>query len=124
MKNYLCRDRIAGQFAARHIDTCEQFVEYGLDGHSITRAIRELSALGITEVTKKDRAGNAQFRNPNLFRLTYRPVGRAEPTHEWRRVKTIDEAKAIARAAHLDQGRALRRTVRRQTADASAAESV
>src|SRR5262249_54010971 len=38
-----------------------------------------------------------KWHEPNLYRLTYRPVGRARPTHEWRRVQTMEEAEAIAR---------------------------
>src|SRR5215510_14123051 len=150
MKSYMRRNRIAGQFAARHIEmlespayrvlslaahrvlarveielahhgghdngklpvTYEQFVEYGIDRHSVAPAIRELSELGIAEVTEKGRAGNAEFRRPNLFRLTYHYVGRAEPTHEWRRIKTIDKAKKIATTA-----RAAREDKRRRTPD-------
>jgi hypothetical protein len=161
MKSYMRRNRIAGQFAARHIEmlespayrvlslaahrvlarieielahhgghdnsklpvTYEQFVEYGIDRHSVAPGIRELCALGIAEVTEKGRAGNAEFRRPNLFRLTYHYVGRAEPTHEWRRIKTTQEAKAIAKAARRDKGPARRRTRREKAADVGAAES-
>jgi hypothetical protein len=146
MKSYMRPNKIAGQFAPRHIEmlespayrvlslaahrvlarieielahhgghdngklpvTYEQFVEYGIDRHSVAPGIRELSALGIAEVTEKGRAGNAEFRRPNLFRLTYHYVGRAEPTHEWRRIKAIEEAKKIAttaRAAREDKRR-------------------
>jgi hypothetical protein len=162
MKNYLCRNRITGQFAARHIDTLElptywvlslaahrlfarieielaqhggsdngkspiryeQFVEYGLDRHSVTRAIHELSAPSMAEVTEKSQAGNADFRRPNLFRLTYRHVGRDERTHEWRRINTEDETKKIAKVARLGNAQTPRWSGRRQPADVCATESV
>ena len=66
---------------------------------SFAPAIRELEALGFVEVTERGRAGNAEWRRPNLFRLTFRDVSRAAPTHEWRRIKTMEEAKALAQAA-------------------------
>src|SRR5262249_26139359 len=62
--------------------------------------IRELQDLGFIEV-KPGAAGNAEFRRPNLFRLTYRLImeNGTEPTHEWRRIKTCEQAVAMARAA-------------------------
>src|SRR6516165_4340729 len=45
------------------------------------------------------RAGNAEFRSPHKFRLTYFHVGRAPPTNEWQRIKTVEEAQALATAA-------------------------
>jgi hypothetical protein len=100
--------------------TYEQFIEYGTDRHSVAPAIRELSELGIIEVTEKGRAGNAEFRQPNLFRLTYRHVDRANPTDEWRRAKTIEEAKKIAKVARANKDHTYHRTIRQQAADVSA----
>ena len=85
--------------------------------------IRELSPLGFAEVNEKAHSGNAEFRRRNLFRLTYRHVSRAEPTHEWRRIKTMDEAKKIAKAARLGKALAPFRSGRPQPADVRAAES-
>lgn len=81
--------------------TYEHFVEYGVDRHSIAPAIRELVALGFIEYTP-GAAGNAEFRKPNTFRLTYRPTGHRatfEPTDEWKRIRTIEEAQQRARMA-------------------------
>jgi hypothetical protein len=102
--------------------TYEQFIEYGMDRHTIAPAIRELSALGFVEVTEPGRAGNAEFRKPNLFRLTNRYLGRASPTDEWRRIKTFEEAKKIAKAARLDKGPAPRRARHQQAGDSGAPE--
>jgi hypothetical protein len=56
--------------------TFDHFAEYGIDRHSIAPALREVEALKFIEVIERGRAGNAEYRRPNLFRLTYRPVGR------------------------------------------------
>jgi DNA-binding transcriptional MocR family regulator len=81
--------------------TFDQFVEYGIDRASIAPAIRELEALGFVEVTERGVAGNADSRRPNLFRLTYRNSDGvlSDGTHEWRRIRTDVEAKAVADAA-------------------------
>jgi glutathione synthase/RimK-type ligase-like ATP-grasp enzyme len=62
-------------------------------------AIREVVALGFVEITKAGRAGNAEYRTPNIFRLTYRHTDYADPTHEWRRIKSAKDALLIADAA-------------------------
>ncbi len=79
--------------------TYGDFVKYGIERHSIAPAQREVEALGFAQVTERGRAGNAEYRTPNKFRLTYRPTDSAGPTDEWRRIKTIEEAKAIALVA-------------------------
>lgn len=80
--------------------TNEDFVEYGIHHASIAPATREAEALGFIEVTERGRGGNAEFRRPNLFRLTFAFTNRSErPTNEWNRIKTLEEAEAIARAA-------------------------
>jgi hypothetical protein len=84
--------------------TNEDFCEYGIHHSSIAPAIREASALGIIEVTERGRGGNAEFRRPNLFRLTSAFTTRSDPpTNEWKRIKTLEEAEAIARAARKDK---------------------
>jgi hypothetical protein len=50
-------------------------------------------------VTEQGRAGNAEWRRPNKFRLTYSYVERAQPTNEWERIETEEEAIMIACAA-------------------------
>jgi hypothetical protein len=79
--------------------TYKQFEEYGIDRLSIAAAIRECEALGFLEVTEPGRGGNREHRAVSLYRLTYMPVGRARPTHEWRRLQTIEEAEIARRAA-------------------------
>jgi hypothetical protein len=62
----------------------------------IARGIRELRALGFVELTRPGRAGNGEFRAPNLFRLTYLPAYGKAPTHEWRQFETIEAAEQAA----------------------------
>jgi hypothetical protein len=82
--------------------TFDHFAEYGIDRHSIAPALREIEALKFIEVTERGRAGNAEYRRPNLFRLTYRPVGRALATDEWRSIKTEPEAKMLSKVARAN----------------------
>ncbi len=82
--------------------TYEHFVEFGIERHAIAPAIREAVALGFVEITRQGSAGNADFRQPTHYRLTYRHAGLDKHiTDEWRRITTKDEAKAIARRARV-----------------------
>jgi hypothetical protein len=82
--------------------TFDDFVEYGIDRASVAPALREGEALGFFHITDRGRGGNREYRTPNKFYLTF-AVGRGSrakpPTDEWRQIKTLEEAKAIARAA-------------------------
>jgi hypothetical protein len=90
--------RHAGFDNGKLVVTYEHFVEFGIHRHAIGPGIRECEALGFLEA-EHGQAGNREYRWPSTYRLTYRPVGRARPTNEWQRIKTIEEAEAIARAA-------------------------
>ena len=79
--------------------TFDDFVDYGIHRHSVALAIRECEALGFIEITQRGRAGNADFRCPNLFRITYVAAAGPPPTHDWRKIETIDEAEMRARNA-------------------------
>ena len=79
--------------------TYDHLVEYGIDRDAIAPAIRELEGLGFIEVTERGRGGAGSWHEPNRFRLTYRPVGNARPTHEWQHIETTEQAAANARAA-------------------------
>ena len=81
--------------------TYDDFQHYGISRHQIAPAIRELVALKFIEITKPGRAGNAEFREPNLFRLTYRHTKREEPSHDWRRIATAHQAAKLARQARV-----------------------
>jgi hypothetical protein len=81
--------------------TFDDFQKYGIDRHAIAPAIREAEALGFIEVTVRGCAGNAEWRAPNRFRLTYRHSkhGKGDGTHEWCKIETIEEANELARVA-------------------------
>jgi hypothetical protein len=66
--------------------TYDDFARYGIDRDAIAPAIREVTALGFVEVTEPGRAGNADYRKPNLFRLTYKHSNNAAATHEWKKI--------------------------------------
>lgn len=74
---------------------------YGMDKHSIAPAQREVQALGFAEITERGRPSESDFgRHPHHWRLTYLHSSYGqEPTHEWRRLKTLEEARSVAKAA-------------------------
>jgi hypothetical protein len=81
--------------------TTEDFIAYGMDRSSVAPAIREAEALGFVRITR-GRGGNAEHRTPSLFGSTFaqhRNSRRSPPTDDWRRIKTVEEAEQIARAA-------------------------
>jgi hypothetical protein len=81
--------------------TFDDFEEFGIERHSIAPAIRECCALGFIEITAAGRAGNAEFRTPNLFRIAYRNSENllGDGSHEWRAIETMEQALTLARAA-------------------------
>jgi hypothetical protein len=84
--------------------TYDHFVEYGLHRHAIGPAIREAVALGFIEVTQRGCARNGEFHQPSLYRLTYRDVKGTlgDGMHEWRRIKSIEQAEALAKQARRE----------------------
>jgi hypothetical protein len=102
-----------GQDNGRLPVTYQNFEDYGVHRHAIGPALAECQALGFVEITQKGRAGNGEWRAPNLLRLTYRPTKNEPPTDEWKRIDTIEDAEAIARKARETQRAELpRRRVR------------
>jgi hypothetical protein len=93
--------------------TYEQMAQYGIRRKTIPAAIREAVALGFVEVTERGHAGNAEFRTPSKYRLTYRHVDRANPTDEWRCIKTDEEATTIAKRARQTASKPSRRKPRK-----------
>lgn len=76
-----------------------QFAAYGIDHHSIAPAIREVVALGFVKITQVGRAGNAEFRTPSKYRLTYKPADDLPPTNDWKRIETRLQAQIAAKIA-------------------------
>jgi hypothetical protein len=83
--------------------TTDDFVAYGMHRSSVAPAVREAEALGFIRVTERGRAGNAEYRKPNMFYLTFSTWRGSPPTHEWRRIKTIEEATKIATDARANK---------------------
>jgi hypothetical protein len=79
--------------------TYQDLIDYGMGRDQIAPAMREAVALGFAECTKRGRGGNADSRAPSKWRITYLHCIGDLPTHDWRKIKTIAEAKAIATAA-------------------------
>jgi hypothetical protein len=89
--------------------TTENFVQYGMHRTSVAPAIREAEALGFIQITERGHGGNAEYRSPNRFYLTYAHTNdskRRPPTDEWRRIKTLQEANQIARSARAKKSTA------------------
>jgi DNA-binding transcriptional MocR family regulator len=82
--------------------TKQDFIDYGISHDQIAPAIRESVALGFIQVRERGHGGNAEHRQSNKFYLTFAHGrnSRAEPpSNDWRRIKTLDEAQSVARAA-------------------------
>ncbi|WP_442580572.1 hypothetical protein ACSBOB_00775 [Mesorhizobium sp. ASY16-5R] len=82
--------------------TFDQFAEYGISRRLVAPALREVVALGFVEVTERGRAGNADWRRPNVYRLTYRPTKLTEATDDWRKFASIEDADRAATAARRE----------------------
>ncbi len=98
--------RHAGHECSRLCVTYDDFERYGIHRHSIAPAIREVVALGFLRITRQGRAGNAEFRQPTYYQLTFINNTDGEPlTHEWRRFGSVEEARAAAQAARATIGK-------------------
>jgi hypothetical protein len=102
--------------------TYRDFENWRVRPDTIASAIREVVALGFVEVTRRGYGGAAEVGAPSLYRLTYLTACDAGKhaltgTHDYRRIKTVAEAEAIAKAARKgvdDQN--VDRAKKRQTA--------
>jgi hypothetical protein len=102
--------------------TYADFHKYGIHRHAIPPAIREAVALGFLRITQQGRAGNAEYRRSTLYKLTFVNTVDGEPTHEWKRITSRDEAETKACEARSDQ-RQKNKTHPRKPAPASAPET-
>ena len=90
----------------RLASTYDHFVEFGIERHAIGPAIREAVALGFVQITRRGCAGNAGYRQPTWYRLTYRHSGSDKrTTDDWRKIETIEQAEIIAKAARIPRSR-------------------
>ena len=87
-----------GQNNGAIIFTHKKFRKAGIHHDAVGPAVREVEALGLASV-KRGVAGKGKQNAASVFRLTYLPADGKEPTDEWRAIKTIQEAKMIAKKA-------------------------
>lgn len=100
--------------------TFKQFRLFGVDQQAIAPSLRALAALGIVEKTHQGSGGRTEYHDASSYRLTYRHTDVADPTDEWRRVKTLDEAKQIAASARKAKDpEAVERGIRHAKKDSS-----
>src|SRR5262249_43617721 len=86
--------------------TYQDFIDYGITRECVAPAIREAEALGFIKITRHGRGGNADYREPTLYLLTFahaRGGKQTPPSHDWRKIKTLEEAKQIAVAARANK---------------------
>jgi hypothetical protein len=79
--------------------TFKQFARFGVDPQAIAPSLRVLAALGIVKKTKQGAGGRTEHHDASEYCLTYRHTDTANPTNDWRAIKSIEEAKALAAAA-------------------------
>jgi hypothetical protein len=79
--------------------TFKAFKDFGIDRQGVAPSLRVLIALGIVEKTRQGSGGRTEYHEASQYRLTYRHTDAQNPTNEWRRVKTLDEAMEIAATA-------------------------
>jgi hypothetical protein len=104
--------------------TYNNFVDYGVERNAIAPAVRELVALGFVEVTRKGSAGNAEYRQPTLFLITYRHAGSDYILKDgWKRIKSLTEAEAVARSARAKRSDARAREFGRKGGLAKASKN-
>ena len=85
----------------------ENFHSYGIAFDCIAPGVREVCALGFARITQVGRAGNGEWRRPTKFSLTHLPTkDNPKPTEDWKRIKTFEEATAIARSARTEKQKA------------------
>jgi hypothetical protein len=100
------------------IVTYADFEAHGVQRKEIGPSLRVLQALGLLEMTREGRGGNREYRSPHLWRLTYlatlEGLTKRSATHDWLKVTTLEQAKAIANEHRAADLRARKRPQRRK----------
>jgi hypothetical protein len=107
--------------------TYTDFAQAGIRRRSVSLAIQQCEALGFLEVTTRGGLSRAGSKWPSLYRLTY-PTGSsssAQPTHDWRKIKTRDEALSVLRfCSQNSKSRGRKRPTLRRAENAPPAKAV
>ena len=94
--------RHRGRENGRLVCTHKNFEDWGIPTNLVARAIRELVAVRLIEITRAGAAGNADLRRAATYRITaFAAVDREgdDGTHDYERVATLEEAEALVRSA-------------------------
>jgi hypothetical protein len=100
--------------------TYQDLIEYGMTREQIPPAMREAQALGFAACVEKGSGGNAERHKANRWRLTYRhnrgdPTDPSNaPTHDWQKIETLEQAKAVQRQARASQDQNVVNAARRR----------
>jgi hypothetical protein len=97
--------------------TFRDFHKYGIHWDLMAPSIRAAEALGFIRVMQRGVASAADFHVPTLFALTHLPTddGKTAATEDWRKIATLKDAKAIAKAARKAPAQHSRLPKRRRT---------
>jgi hypothetical protein len=89
--------------------TYQDLIAYGMTREQIPAAMREAQALGFAACVEKGSGGNAKWRKASLWRITYLH-NRGDPkdpsnaaTHDWQKIETLAQAKAVQRQARASR---------------------
>ena len=96
----------AGTENGKLVVTFKAFKQFGIDPQAVAPSLRALAALGIIERTRQGSGGRTEYHDASEYRLTYRHTDEANPTDDWRSIKTIEDAKRIATVARKAKDRA------------------
>src|SRR5262249_58018664 len=76
--------------------TYQDFIDYGITRECVAPAIREAEVLGFIKITRHGRGGDAEYREPTLFLLTFgyaRGGRQAPPRHHLREIQNLAQRK-------------------------------
>lgn len=99
------------------------FEKAGVRRASAAASIAKLEALLLVECTARGKRSYSDVRIPSSYRLTYLPTKDAAPSHDWRKIRSLEDAQArIAHAAADLEARTapLSRTLKQVHADRKA----
>ena len=89
------------------ITTYEDLLEYGIPSRStIAEAQREAIALGLVNLGKRGRGGNAEYREAHRWGLAFiKTTGRrvSYVDNRWKRFANLKEAEAVANKARAEK---------------------